>query len=95
MRFASIAVGAAALLAAGTDAAVLRRDGPRLAQIRAFGAEGCHNLNYGFYTIDQSDANTCHTFVGLPEGAVANSVKLEAVYSPAANGCTSVLPAGA
>ncbi|KAI6089145.1 hypothetical protein F4821DRAFT_232255 [Hypoxylon rubiginosum] len=84
MQFSSIIL-AAATLAVSATAAVLPRDGARLAQFRVFGADGCHDLNYGFYTVDQSDANTCKTFVNAPS---VKSLNLEAMNSPAANGCS-------
>ncbi|KAI1778893.1 hypothetical protein F4818DRAFT_232174 [Hypoxylon cercidicola] len=85
MQFTSIVVFAAAF-AASASAAVLPRDGARLAQFRVFGAEGCSDLNYGFYTVDESDANTCKTFVNVP--TAVKSLNLEAMYSPAADGCS-------
>ncbi|KAI1130010.1 hypothetical protein F5Y10DRAFT_138884 [Nemania abortiva] len=85
MQFTTL-IATVATLAIGTNAAALRRDGARLAQFRVFGAEGCSALNDGFYTVDESDAGTCHTFVGDDE-AVA-SLNLEVLNSPAADGCT-------
>ncbi|KAL7621507.1 hypothetical protein AAE478_008831 [Parahypoxylon ruwenzoriense] len=90
MRFTNIIAAAAAFIA-GTSAAVIQRDGARLAQFRIFGAEGCSDLNYGFYTVDESDANACHSFAGLPEGTTVNSVLLQVMTSPAADGCNFYL----
>ncbi|KAI0473406.1 hypothetical protein GGR56DRAFT_647232 [Xylariaceae sp. FL0804] len=81
MQFTTF-IAAAATLAFGANAAVLRRDGDRLAQFRIFGAEGCDTLNLGFGTVDESGANTCNAFTDT-----VLSVKLEAEYSPAADGC--------
>ncbi|XDG07776.1 hypothetical protein ABKA04_007391 [Annulohypoxylon sp. FPYF3050] len=87
MQFTTF-IAAAAAFAFGASATAIPRDGARLAQFRVFGADGCSDLNYGFYTVDQSDANACHEFTGIPEGPGVNSVNLEAMYSPAADGCT-------
>ncbi|KAI1103206.1 hypothetical protein F4804DRAFT_236919 [Jackrogersella minutella] len=87
MQFSTIFTAIAAL-ALGANAGVIPRDGARLGQFRIFGAEGCSALNYGFYTVDASDANTCHSFQGLPEGPAVQAVLLEALNSPAADGCT-------
>ncbi|KAI0149510.1 hypothetical protein GGR57DRAFT_473604 [Xylariaceae sp. FL1272] len=74
-------------LALGTNAAVMRRADPpgRLAQFRIFGADGCHDLNYGFYTVDDVDANTCHSDLG-EQPVPIESVNLEVLYA-AAEGC--------
>ena len=48
-------IAAATALAFGANANVIPRDGSRLGQFRVFGADGCSDLNYGFYTVDQSD----------------------------------------
>ncbi|RWA04849.1 hypothetical protein EKO27_g10251 [Xylaria grammica] len=57
----------------------------RLAQFRVFGAEGCSALNYGFYTVDQSDVGVCNALTTDP--SAVTSVNLEVLYSPAADGC--------
>ncbi|OTB00002.1 hypothetical protein M426DRAFT_324657 [Hypoxylon sp. CI-4A] len=75
MQFTSI-LAAAATLAFGANAAAVPRDGARLAQFRIFGAEGCSDLNYGFYTVDESDIGSCHSFEGAPD---VKSVNLEAM----------------
>jgi hypothetical protein len=80
---------AATTLAIGIDAAALRRDGARLAQFRVFGAEGCSALNYGFYTVDESDAGDCHVLENVP--SAVTSLDLEVLYSPAAEGCSGEL----
>ncbi|KAI0411659.1 hypothetical protein F5X98DRAFT_356762 [Xylaria grammica] len=84
MQFATL-LTAAASLAASTNAAAIRRDGARLAQFRVFGAEGCSALNYGFYTVDQSDVGVCNALTTDP--SAVTSVNLEVLYSPAADGC--------
>ncbi len=84
MQFSTI-IAAVATLAFGANAAVIQRDGDRLAQFRAFGANGFNALNYGFYLVDTSDANKCNTFAGV-SGPV-KSVNLEALTAAAA-GCT-------
>ncbi|KAI1765756.1 hypothetical protein GGR53DRAFT_250892 [Hypoxylon sp. FL1150] len=86
MQFTSIVLAVATTLAASSSAAVLPRDGARLAQFRVYGAAGCSDLNYGFYTVDQSDDKTCKTFANVPTDI--KSLNLEALYSPAANGCS-------
>ncbi|KAI1211968.1 uncharacterized protein F4807DRAFT_383432 [Annulohypoxylon truncatum] len=86
MQFTSF-IAAAAALAFGANANAIPRDGARLGQFRVFGADGCSDLNYGFYLVDQSDANTCHQFTNLPSGPGVKSVVLEAMNSPAADGC--------
>ncbi|KAI0118292.1 hypothetical protein GGR51DRAFT_210071 [Nemania sp. FL0031] len=85
MQFTTL-LAAATTLAIGTSAAAIRRDGARLAQFRVFGAEGCSAFNDGFYTVDQSDAGTCHSFVG--DSDVVASLNLEVLTTPAADGCT-------
>ncbi|CAJ2504113.1 Uu.00g115070.m01.CDS01 [Anthostomella pinea] len=84
MQFTCLLVAVTAL-ALGTNAGVIARDGARLAQIRVFGGTDCVEQNDGFYTIDQSDADTCKTFEGVD--APISSVKLEVQNSPAADGC--------
>ncbi|KAI2463311.1 hypothetical protein F4781DRAFT_437581 [Annulohypoxylon bovei var. microspora] len=86
MQFTTF-IAAAAALAFGANAGVIPRDGARLGQFRVFGADGCSDLNYGFYTVDQSDANACHQFTGVPDTGV-KSLVLEAMNYPAANGCS-------
>lgn len=89
MQFTSTVTLAASLLLAATSttlAAVLPRDGARLAQFRVFGAAGCKDLNYGFYTVDESDADTCKTFINVPTDV--KSLNLEVMNSPAADGCS-------
>ncbi|KAI1379065.1 hypothetical protein F4677DRAFT_410444 [Hypoxylon crocopeplum] len=87
MQYTSF-LAAAAALAFGANAGVVpvARDGARLAQFRIFGADGCHDLNNGFFTVDESDKNTCHTFTSaaLP----VKSLNLESMNAPAANGCS-------
>ncbi|TGJ83669.1 hypothetical protein E0Z10_g5104 [Xylaria hypoxylon] len=85
MQFATL-ITAVVSIAVGTNAAAIRRDGARLAQFRVFGAEGCHDLNYGFYTVDQSDVGACNALTTDP--TAVTSVNLEVLYSPAANGCS-------
>ncbi|KAI0886267.1 uncharacterized protein GGS22DRAFT_160421 [Annulohypoxylon maeteangense] len=86
MQFTTF-IAAAAAVAFGANANVIPRDDARLGQFRVFGADGCSDLNYGFYTVDQSDANTCHEFTGVPASPGVKSVVLEGMYYPAANGC--------
>lgn len=90
MQFTTM-IAAFAALAMGNAAAIERRDGARLAQFRVFGAAGCHDLNYGFYTVDQSDADTCKSFPNIPDTGV-KSLNLEALNAPAANGCNCKFP---
>ncbi|KAI1181202.1 hypothetical protein F4777DRAFT_526303 [Nemania sp. FL0916] len=78
MQFTTL-VAAVATLAVGTNAAAVPRDGARLAQFRVFGAEGCSALNYGFYTVDESDVGTCKDLANNPTPVI--SVHLEALYS--------------
>ncbi|KAJ8111775.1 hypothetical protein ONZ43_g5544 [Nemania bipapillata] len=85
MQFTTL-ISTIAALAIGTNAAAVPRDGARLAQFRVFGADGCSALNYGFYTVDQSDAGACHELVNDP--TPVSSVNLEALNMPAASGCT-------
>ena len=59
MQFTTL-IAAVSALAVGTNAVAIPRDGARLAQFRVFGADGCSALNYGFYTVDESDVGTCH-----------------------------------
>ncbi|KAI1806888.1 hypothetical protein F4811DRAFT_550387 [Daldinia bambusicola] len=82
MQFTTF-IAAAAALAFGANANVAPRDGARLAQFRVFGADGCHDQNLGFYTVDASDANECHAF----NGPTIKSATLEAMESPAADSC--------
>ncbi|KAI1109667.1 hypothetical protein F5Y14DRAFT_431822 [Nemania sp. NC0429] len=84
MQFTTL-LAAVATLAVGSNAAVMRRDGARLAQFRVFGAEGCSARNYGFYTVDQSDAGTCKQFISPTS---VTSLNLEQLKLPAAQGCT-------
>ncbi|KAI1400670.1 hypothetical protein F4819DRAFT_487363 [Hypoxylon fuscum] len=93
MQFTTM-IAAFAALAMGNAAAIERRDGARLAQFRVFGAAGCHDLNYGFYTVDQSDADTCKSFPNIPDTGV-KSLNLEALNAPAANGCNFYIYTGA
>ncbi|KAI1077548.1 hypothetical protein F5B20DRAFT_268270 [Whalleya microplaca] len=85
MQFTTYLAATAALVLGANAGVVQQRDGPRLAQFRVFGATGCHDLNYGFYTVDQSDTNACKTFVNTPDTGIL-SVNLEQLY-PTANGC--------
>ncbi|KAI0837903.1 hypothetical protein F5Y06DRAFT_296903 [Hypoxylon sp. FL0890] len=85
MQFTNLLAAAAALAFSANASPIGERDGARLAQFRVYGADGCHDLNMGFYTVDASDSNTCKTFTGTT-GPV-KSLNLEAQYSPAANGC--------
>ncbi|KAI3326890.1 hypothetical protein HD806DRAFT_375074 [Xylariaceae sp. AK1471] len=85
MHFATL-IAVAATVAIGTNAAALRRDGARLAQFRVFGADGCSASNYGFYTVDASDAGVCHGIDNVP--SAIKSLNLEVLYSPAAEGCS-------
>ncbi|KAI8966497.1 hypothetical protein F5Y11DRAFT_343561 [Daldinia sp. FL1419] len=87
MQFSTF-LAAAAALAFGANANAVPRDGARLAQFRVFSAEGCSELNQGFYTVDASDANTCKTFDGVPYPPGVKSVVLEAMNSPAADSCS-------
>ncbi|KAI8624918.1 hypothetical protein F5Y19DRAFT_282097 [Xylariaceae sp. FL1651] len=84
MQFTTL-IAAAATLALGANAAAIRRDGARLAQFRVFGAEGCSALNYGFYTVDESDVGLCKGITNVP--TAVTSLNLEGLYAPAANGC--------
>ncbi|KAF2963588.1 hypothetical protein GQX73_g9985 [Xylaria multiplex] len=86
MQFATLAIAVASFAISGTNAVAIPRDGARLAQFRIFGAEGCSALNYGFYTVDESDVGACNALTDNPT-AVA-SVNLEVLYSPAAEGCS-------
>ncbi|KAI0113907.1 hypothetical protein F4776DRAFT_639542 [Hypoxylon sp. NC0597] len=88
MQFTSFIAAAAALAFGASASGVAERDGARLAQFRVFGATGCHDQNFGFYTVDASDLNACKTFTGLPAGSSIKSLNLEAQYSPAADGCS-------
>ncbi|GAP92438.1 hypothetical protein SAMD00023353_7900190 [Rosellinia necatrix] len=85
MQFAAL-LATAATLAVSANAAALRRSGARLAQFRIFGAEGCHDLNYGFYTVDESDAGNCHELSNSP--TAVTSVNVEYLNLPLADGCT-------
>ncbi|KAI1309609.1 hypothetical protein F5Y03DRAFT_348177 [Xylaria venustula] len=86
MQFATL-ITAVATMALGTaNAAALPRDGARLAQFRVFGADGCSALNYGFYTVDQSDVGACNALTTDP--SAVTSVNLEVLNSPAADGCS-------
>ncbi|KAI0440163.1 hypothetical protein F4803DRAFT_528658 [Xylaria telfairii] len=84
MQFTTL-IAAVSALAIGTHAAAIPRDGARLAQFRVFGADGCSALNYGFYTVDQSDVGTCHELTTDPTAVI--SVHLERLESVAA-GCS-------
>ncbi|KAI1506277.1 hypothetical protein F5X99DRAFT_404328 [Biscogniauxia marginata] len=86
MQFTTILATAAALVL-GANGGVVPRDGARLAQFRIFGEEGCSALNYGFWTVDESDTNICKG-LNPPAGTVVKSIELEAMNFPAANGCT-------
>ncbi|KAI1425196.1 hypothetical protein F5Y12DRAFT_389831 [Xylaria sp. FL1777] len=86
MQFSTLIAAIATVAIGTTDAAAIRRDGARLAQFRVFGADGCSALNYGFYTVDQSDVGTCNSLTTDPSAVI--SVHLEALYPPAADGCT-------
>ena len=66
MQFTSIVLAAAALAASAT-ASVLPRDGARLAQFRVYGAAGCHDLNYGFYTVDADFKQLCNRLIEQAE----------------------------
>ncbi|KAI1747264.1 hypothetical protein F4782DRAFT_447235 [Xylaria castorea] len=81
MQFAAL-ITAVSALAIGTNAVAVPRDGARLAQFRVFGADGCSALNYGFYTVDQSDVGTCHELTDD-----VSSVNLESLTTAAA-GCS-------
>ncbi|KAI0403902.1 hypothetical protein F4802DRAFT_607846 [Xylaria palmicola] len=83
MQFTTL-IATVAALAVGTHAAAIPRDGPRLAQFRVFGAAGCSELNYGFYTVDESDAGTCNALTNDP--TAVSSVNLEHVSLPAGEG---------
>ncbi|KAI0428353.1 hypothetical protein F5Y09DRAFT_289002 [Xylaria sp. FL1042] len=87
MQFATLIAAVATMAISTADAAaMIRRDGARLAQFRVFGAEGCSALNYGFYTVDQSDVGACNTLTTDP--SAVTSVHLEQLTSPAADGCS-------
>ncbi|KAI0195719.1 hypothetical protein EV127DRAFT_404453 [Xylaria flabelliformis] len=81
MQFTTL-IAAVSALAVGTHAVAIPRDGARLAQFRVFGADGCSALNYGFYTVDQSDVGTCHELTDN-----VSSVNLESLTTAAA-GCS-------
>ncbi|KAI1818584.1 hypothetical protein GGS20DRAFT_527711 [Poronia punctata] len=66
-------------------AAITPRSGARLAQFRIFGAEGCHDLNGGFYLADTSDAEECKLLEADPKVV---SVNLEQLYQAVAGACT-------
>ena len=84
MQFTTFLAAAAALaFGANANENVAPRDGARLAQFRIFGADGCSELNQGFYTVDSSDANACNAFTG----PTVKSVILEAWEKPAADSC--------
>ncbi|KAI0913444.1 hypothetical protein F4824DRAFT_367933 [Ustulina deusta] len=86
MQFATLVTAVATIAIGAADAAAIRRDGARLAQFRVFGADGCSALNYGFYTVDQSDIGVCNTLTTDP--TAVTSVNLEHLESPAADGCS-------
>ncbi len=86
MQFATLLTAVATIAIGAADAAAIRRDGARLAQFRVFGADGCSALNYGFYTVDQSDIGVCNTLTTDP--TAVTSVNLEHLESPAADGCS-------
>ncbi|KAI1392047.1 uncharacterized protein F4822DRAFT_114443 [Hypoxylon trugodes] len=88
MQFTSFFAAAAALAMGANAAAVAPRDGARLAQFRVYGADGCGDLNQGFFTVDESDANTCKTFINVPTPPGVVSLNLESMNFPAANGCS-------
>ncbi|KAI1089357.1 hypothetical protein F5B19DRAFT_379755 [Rostrohypoxylon terebratum] len=81
MQFTTFIVAAAAL-ALGVSADGPPHPIPRLAQFRVFGAVGCSDLNYGFYTVEPSEVNTCNKFKNVPEGPGVKAVSLEVVYKP-------------
>lgn len=86
MQFTTI-IAAVSALAASAHAAAIQRDGARLAQFRIFGAAGCDELNQGFFTVDRSDVDTCHSLVDtVPETGIV-SLNLEGWQETAA-GCT-------
>ncbi|EMR64731.1 hypothetical protein MGN70_012803 [Eutypa lata] len=86
MQFTTI-IAAVSALAASAHAAAIQRDGARLAQFRIFGAAGCDELNQGFFTVDRSDVDTCHSLVDtVPETGIV-SLNLEG-WQEAAAGCT-------
>ena len=74
MQFSTLAATFA--LAAGANAAVIQRDGARLAQFRVFNVEGCDEFNQGFYTVDESDVDVCKSFSAIEDPGVG-SVNLE------------------
>ncbi|KAI0487552.1 hypothetical protein F4859DRAFT_465422 [Xylaria cf. heliscus] len=84
MQFTTL-IAAVSALTVGTNAAAIPRDGARLAQFRVFGAEGCSALNYGFYTVDESDIGTCHELTTDP--TAVTSVNLERLET-VAQGCS-------
>ncbi|KAK7756518.1 hypothetical protein SLS62_001352 [Diatrype stigma] len=89
MQFPALLAAASALAAAsGASAAAIQRDGPRLAQFRIFTAIGCYEGNQGFYTVDRSDTDACHSLANTAPGGGVQSVNLETWNLPAAEGCS-------
>ncbi|KAI0968857.1 hypothetical protein F4678DRAFT_441628 [Xylaria arbuscula] len=86
MQFATLITAVATMAFSTANAAAIPRDGARLAQFRVFGADGCSALNYGFYTVDQSDVGVCNALTTDP--SAVTSVNLEVLNSPAADGCS-------
>lgn len=88
MQFTTLITAVATFAVGTTNGAAVRRDGARLAQFRVFGAEGCQDLNYGFYTVDYSDIGICTALTTDP--SAVKSVNLEVTTTDAA-GCTRKL----
>ncbi|KAI1361102.1 hypothetical protein F5Y08DRAFT_28877 [Xylaria arbuscula] len=85
MQFTTFIAAVATFAIGTTNGAVMRRDGARLAQFRVFGAEGCSNLNYGFYTVDYTDIGLCKALTTDP--SPVESLNLELTTTDAA-GCS-------
>ncbi|KAI0203256.1 hypothetical protein F4808DRAFT_37408 [Astrocystis sublimbata] len=87
MQFTTF-IAAVSALAMGANAATFKRDGLRLAQFRVYLARGCNELNDGFYTVDESDANTCHELPADSGLNVASVVLEELLAGTDDLGCT-------
>ncbi|KAI0019970.1 hypothetical protein F4780DRAFT_743948 [Xylariomycetidae sp. FL0641] len=76
MQFSNILSTAAAALALGANAGVLPpRQNGEIAQFRVYGAEGCSDLNLGFYPVYAEDKGVCKSLTDADD--VVLSVALE------------------
>jgi hypothetical protein len=90
MQFATLLASVSALAVGTNAAAVPRQIIYDLAQFRVFGAAGCSDLNYGFFSIDSTMVNQCNSFAPIDANTPYVSLELQFADDPTftADGCS-------